>query len=143
MKKVIVLLLVLSFVIIYANSCFPNHDEFLRIWHAENQRWHADEIELIFDWEKSGWVNGTFTYDGIEYPVAVHADVNGASVTAFVYQDASNLKESFDAIYFMSGKVIDDDTFTLRVNDTYREVFDLPKTVTFHRIIDDQTVSTD
>ena len=143
MKKVIVLLLVLSFVLIYANSCFPKYDEFSSIWHAENQRWQADEIELIFDWERNEWVNGTFTYDGIEYPVAVHADFNYVSVTAFVYQDASNLKESFDTIYFRSGKVIDDDTFTLRVNDTYREVFDLPKTVTFHRIIDDQTVSTD
>ena len=142
MKRVIVLLFVLSFVIIFANSCLSN-DHFLRITHTENQNWRADEIDLTFSWGQSGWVNGSFIYDGIEYPVAIYSDIYGFSITAFIYQDASNLEESFDTIYFRVKKVIDNNTFILKVDDTYRKILDIPKTVTFRRIVDDQTVSTD
>ena len=141
MKRVIVLLFVLSFVIIFANSCLK--DQFSRIIHTENQNWRADEIDLTFSWGQSELVNGSFIYDGIEYPVAIHSQVNGISVTAFIYQDASYLEESFDAIYFIVEKVIDNNTFVLKVDDTYRKILDIPETVTFRRIVDDQTVSTD
>ncbi len=138
MKKVVLLLLMLSLLLVSASSCVIYNEKFQEIWYMDNKNWRADEINLRFSWEKgSGWVNGTFNYNGKEYPVAVCGDIDCNSVQVFVYYDELNFKESFDAIYFISDKVLDENTFTLKVEGTYRKVFDLPKKITFHRIIED------
>ena len=101
---------------------------------TENSCWQAEEIDFSFDFYRKGEINAEFVYDGKKYPATLHMDFNWFHSYVWVYDSVDeNVDKSTPRKFFEMEKykVIDENTFVLKVIESD---FDIPKTLTFHRI---------